>query len=106
MSYREKKTDRALQIDLLKIQQKYAFFVAFFSVVMSVGVSIFIFSLTLWLSSRLTKNAIPMEWNIIITAYFYMGGILVIISAIAFFIIYNRQNKEIETLEKEYLKEW
>ncbi|MDH5483328.1 MAG: hypothetical protein OEY22_10720 [Candidatus Bathyarchaeota archaeon] len=105
MSYREKKRERALQIELFKIQQKYAFYTAFYSVSLGVSVSILLFALPFWLSSITTEKPIPIEWDIILKVYFIFGAILLAISTSAFVIIRERQNEEIGKIEREYLKE-
>jgi len=106
VSFRDRKRDRELQLELLKIRLKHEREVVLYTAGIAVGFSFLVFALTLGLTVLLTEKRIPLLWEHMITVYLLVGGLILIASTLLFTELKRSEREDIERARKKYLEEW
>lgn len=108
MSFNDKKRDRELQIELLKLQLKYERENAFFSTLMGVGVSLVVFAIAFNFTVANVPE-LPQELKQAIFNFMYaflgVGGFLTLFSIIAFWIRRVSEQNELHAIQEKFVKD-
>lgn len=107
MSFREKKRDRELQIELMKIRVYHSRKASFFSTLASIGISFAVVSVTMLITLKLAffefERTFPMGFNWILLPMFFASLVVLIIYMIWYFSDKSFE-EDVEAIKEKYLK--
>jgi hypothetical protein len=108
MSFYDRKQERELQIELLRVQLKYERENALFSALMGVGVSLVVFALAFSLSI-ISAAELPVTLRELIlnfmSAFFFVGGLFITISIATFLIRKTSEKNELKAIQEKFVKD-
>lgn len=107
MSFREKKRDRQLQTELLKIQLKHERLVVFYSAAIATGAAFLVFAITFSLTAHLLmEKNIPLLWDLVTNVLATLAGIVVFVSLWQLFHLKSAIEEQIESIREKYSEEF